>query len=335
MNRELSALLESAGVRPAPAWEEMLLVKNDALLPADPHHDTALGFDLVVLDRGTPRHYCKVRPTDTPGFRRESELRRRLADDDLGTFRVPTASFARGTRIEVQVSPFVAGDTLQSAIVAGDDDRVLSAIRAVIRDLDAIALRARTLTDLMPAHDSMLRLAERAEPSLESVSSGAALEPGARRALGAVLQAAEPVPAIPQHGDLWGRNILLEGDKGWLLDLESFGLSWTPLYDVFHLALTTAWSGAGDGHDDLTTFLSDRRLAAGCRAALVEEARRFGFDAAQCDGLFALYLIEMSADLIRRNAGSTTHAAPFLRALHDLAYLFEGGAVDVLGVTLR
>ena len=45
-------------------------------------------------------------------------------------------------------------------------------------------------------------------------------------------------PAIPQHGDFWERNVLVDGEKLTIIDWEDFGFVFEPFMDVWTFALS-------------------------------------------------------------------------------------------------
>ena len=106
------------------------------------------------------------------------------------------------------------------------------------------------------------------------------------------------LPAGPQHGDFWPRNVL-KVTSGWrVLDFESCGEAATPLFDVFHF-IRGCGESAGGGRGDWI----ERWIEAGTTARpLADEVRSAarGLDIVSIEAALVAYKVKFTATLHRR-----------------------------------
>jgi hypothetical protein len=140
--------------------------------------------------------------------------------------------------------------------------------------------------------------------------------------LAELVRSAPPLPAVPQHGDLWCGNVL-RGRMGWtVVDFEWCGRIVTPLHDTFHL-LRTCWDWRkGSTLDGKAAWIErlDRHPDDGERARRIIAARAavLGMDDAQVGAAFVSYAAEMASRLVQRGWTERTWAA-FVREVEAAA----------------
>ena len=162
--------------------------------------------------------------------------------------------------------------------------------------------------------------------------SSGAVDGTLRRAMDAAAAAAGDVPAVPQHGDLWERNLLLANGRMWAIDFEAYGDVLVPLYDALHLMFTTGWSRAGASASGLDRLRGPDAEAHGCRTLLNDRAAADGLAPEHLDGILLFYLARMAAELRARH-GDDRYSRPYEVELQHAAQSFARGERGLLAAT--
>jgi len=317
VNAELAGLLRETGVTVSPDWRDVIVVQNYAPIPMA--HDPRAGrwagkngFNLVVLSNGTPAWYCKCRTAGDAVLERETAIRSRLAGTRPGALSVPPARIASSHRIAVQAGPFVDATNFGRVLAGLSTTGFADLLRRTARGAaDLASLALRDAADLLHPPATVNLRADAPEP------------------LTAVLAAAGELPARPQHGDLWWRNLLVAHGELWALDFERYGTLWVPLFDDIHLVWTSLSLRDATAACTLERIRSSGPDARACRALLLERAAAEQLTAAQLDGVLVFYLLTMAADL-RTVAGDDRFAAPYLADLGHAATLLAAGKTNLL-----
>jgi len=336
MNAELRSLLERAGVRASARYSDFVVINSDGLLPrpgvlpGEPIINR--GFDLIVLEDGRQRYFGKVRAAVAPHMPHASKVRRALATLETPYLRVPTATFVPGETVSVQLAPFMSGDSLFGHLKDARPAWLTEELRRILPDLHALESHAIEMLDLGVDWATPLDLFSAVEAHFETAVGAAGLAAPQLKVLRDVLRAAGSVRPRPQHGDLWGENILLADGRAWLIDFEAYGQVIVPLYDVLHLGHTSLTASEGEHASGLALLRASHPLAVVVRGAIAASMERNGITRTQLDGLLAFYLIRMSTELIRRSGGRQVYAEPLLRSLRELATALAHGERDLLAL---
>jgi hypothetical protein len=295
------------------------------------------GFNLLLVDgSGRPVFFCKCRDARDAAFAREADVLERLGGADGAPECLPAACGVTDGRARMLVSVYARGKVLRHLVTTMGTAEWESALEGVSRAADALSDAApRVLGPLLERRDS-LDLAAEGAPALATLGA-AALDPDAIAALGRAMAAGGSVAWRPQHGDLWSSNVLRLGERWILLDFERFGLIGVPLYDVVHLARTTAQARvdpkrAWNAPPPLWTplMLGGGADADACRRVLGGAARRHGLGPAAALGAVAYYLSEHAARLAV-NGAPPTLAEPALEEVAAFASALRAhAAVDHL-----
>jgi len=334
VNREVARLLSEAGVSTRVGWQDVIVVQNYAPVPP-PAGFSAVeswnrGFNLVVLDRGAPKHFCKCRPAGNAAMEREVKARMCLQHGGTGGLSVPPARNATGDRIMVQASPFVRGSHYGRVAPKQSADDYLETVRRMMSGLGELADIAQSSGFACTEDSQSIALAEASKESLEHVAGVMRLEGELLEALSHALEEAGRVPARPQHGDFWWRNLLLADRRIWAIDFEHYGLIQVPLYDDLTLLAATAGLRSGHGHDGLEALAGPGVELLGCREALTSRAFSEGLGSSQLDGAVAYYAVHMSSSVHRR--AGPTYAAPHLANVRYIAERLAAGDRHLLFV---
>jgi hypothetical protein len=164
--------------------------------------------------------------------------------------------------------------------------------------------------------------------NVASAARIAGLDSAQRSALEAAVRSAGDVPARPQHGDLWWRNLVMDDGLLWALDFDTYGEVRVPLYDALTLICSTLDLRAGGKGDGVERLLSESDEARGCRAILREQAGADGIHPSQLDGLLVNYLVQVAIDVQRR--GGHTFSAPYKATLRRIAERLASGEHGLL-----
>lgn len=336
MNSKLLRVLRSAGAEPSAlknlGWQQVILTQNEDAIPgcADgSRNSNSRGFNLVLLGRdGLPSHYCKCRPEHDPVLQRETRILKQLWHDPTLRDAIPEAKGAAGEGIQIQLALYTDGVPYSQLIPRLG----LGAWERSVVEISAVAQRvSRGAIDLpgdgAPGPAAPIDLHAAAAEPLDRLREGG-LDPDAARLLAAILRAAAPVNASPQHGDLWPPNIVRER-TGWrLLDFEFFGVVRAPLYDICHLLQTSSAYRAGrsDGHGDpmLGLVAGDRPEGRVIRDVLGLAAKADGLRPAQVAGVVVFYIVDIAARISGRS-GPPEHVRPLLHRVRHVAELVRQG----------
>jgi len=130
---------------------------------------------------------------------------------------------------------------------------------AAPRSEDYDASRLRLLVDLIAGIHSAVRTAEDGAPEryrrmvlepIEVVSDfgqDTSVQEGLAKVRSQVsLDWISSLPVVPQHGDLFSGNLLLDGNQWRVIDWESFGLIDLPCYDLLTLLISLFTQNGGD-----------------------------------------------------------------------------------------
>jgi hypothetical protein len=137
------------------------------------------------------------------------------------------------------------------------------------------------------------------------------------------------LPSVPQHGDLWPRNIMRGENRWWFMDFETCGEVSFPLYDVFHLLRGAARFAPGRGRRSwLRRLAEDEAHLPSLQRSLRGQAQ--GLTSKQVEGALICYLADFSCRLHKRGI-SPKKIAPWLKGLAALPeFLEKKGVGDVL-----
>ena len=340
MNAELSTLLSVAGsawsVQSEFDWSRVVMVQNAASIPAttidnDPQSGVNRGFNLVVLNRrGEPAFYVKCRPAVVGGVGRESRILSALHGDPELSPIVPAVQSSTSVRMQVQVMPYLHGQSLSTLDDALGPAEWREASNGILLTAERIAQRAgaRCPEDLPAA--AAVSIADQGAVALEYLLNiGLSVDDAA--ALHAVTVTAGLVPQHFQHGDLWSANIIKVA-AGWrILDFEQYGVIQVPLFDAFHLVrfapgmrgamLAGRWVNAMLGESTPWAIMS--------RQVIRETAERHRLSEDVINGALAFYLPTMAASLRRRGNPSTVWAPVLLEAQTFARHLRSGGSLKL------
>ncbi|HET9947381.1 MAG TPA: phosphotransferase, partial [Longimicrobiales bacterium] len=214
MNGEWLDLLREVGITEPPDWRDVIVVQNYVRgIARRPDHPWASRFNFVLLEGGSPRHFGKCRPLWDTAVERETAIRACLATCDSGKLRIPAARVAASERIRIQLGPFVAGSQYSRVTLRQSADEFLASVRTALSgagELADLAL-ASGLCETSPG-DS-IELCARAEQPLAFLAGRASFPDRLIDALRRAMADAGALPARPQHGDLWHRNLIVADDQ--------------------------------------------------------------------------------------------------------------------------
>ena len=92
-------------------------------------------------------------------------------------------------------------------------------------------------------------------------------------------------PAVPQHGDLWTANVLVDGEKLTVIDWEDFGYAFEPFMDAWTFVLSLC---ALSGDDDGASLYDRGAIASAAECAIRCYALHLGLPAAVGRDVFPL-----------------------------------------------
>ena len=310
------------------AWSDVAMLRNvGPLVASEPFEGDVIsnrGFNAVVFARGADAsHFLKVRPERHEHFRREVEATVRLSHHRVLGGLVPRSSAFVAGPARVLAQDFVNGVSLDLLLKARHarpwHDLAADVLRAVAPMWKAIA---------EVAVDGSAALAEPALLADLSLLEGLGLSHTSVIELASRLRAAR-LPAQPQHGDFWPRNVLQAEGRWQVLDFENCGEVVLPLYDVFHMVRGCGIAASGNRENWIEAW-----AAAGAQGQpLADEVRRqaAGLDFVGIEAALVSYLVDFAARLHKRGV-SRERTAGRLRELNGLPGLLKGGALRrVLG----
>jgi hypothetical protein len=212
---------------------------------------------------------------------------------------VPEAKGGNYAQWVVQVARFLEGPLLSDWLRARRGEKLEQILIKVLTLSHQLSTTARELANHYRERPlSLTRECEESTAYLGQVT-------GLRRrlaTLGLVLEGIDPVPSCPQHGDLWSRNVIMDRGGWRIIDLELFGDTMVPLYDVFHLLRSQH-----ELHNPkpwVEQLADDDAVGTLSRRIILESSARCGLGSRQIVGCFLHYVLHQAA---------TTHRDP-LRA---------------------
>ena len=325
MNHQIMKLLADTGLPFDVDWQDVIVSlapspTGDAYTDDDDWHG---GFNLVVLDDGIPAYYCKFRPAGDPGLARETRVRQHLRRGTPGGLSVPDVRTASSQAIDVQVTPFIRGSHYGRIVPKQSSDEFLQTVGSVLAGagrLSDVAEETGLVGDPGPAP---IRLAESAAEHLEYITPLMDLSSESHDALVEALAAAGEVPCRPQHGDLWWRNLLVDEDRVWVIDLEDYGALQVPLYDDFTLLTSTIALRSDGTTGDMESLFDDTAESRGCRELVTARAVAEGLNRRQLEGVLAYHVVHR-ASVVHRRAG-VPYADPHLANVRFVADSLASG----------
>jgi len=333
MKRKLHELLVAADpdgklTREIPEDGILILENYGAIPPAvrrSGYYVWNRGFNVVLLGRDdAPRYFCKCRPIADANLERETAVLRALNGDPELRAIVPQASRARDGEVQLQLNEFVPGWPYERALPRLTEWAWVESMGQILAVARMVSTRATNLLpSLLTAPAPLRAAAAHALTELGAVGLAEDVLQGLDRALAR----AGAVPPLLQHGDLWPGNVLWHHGSWRLLDFEVFGIVQTPLYDVCHF-VRTCWS-LREPHAAATTtwvarLASDARDAELCRRTILNEARLLGLEPTQAAGVLAYYVVDVTAQFIRRGTPQVAWA-PLMREVLAAAELLREG----------
>jgi hypothetical protein len=319
MNPEIVGLLERAGVCPAVTWRDVVVTRNFGPVPPPDGSIGVLrnlGFNLIVLEGGSPEHFCKVRPSDYAPLQRETVARASLAGH-TGFLMVPPATYAASEQVAVQVGPFLDGAHYGRVIRAHSSGDCVRSLSQILDGAAALSSFAADGAEVFADASVRVRVSDEAARSLDYATRAVGFDPRELDALSTSLGDVGDVPLRPQHGDFWWRNIVVVDDRPWLIDLEDYGEIRVPLFDDFTMVTSTLRLRRGSRVSGLEALLEEDETAEACRELLASRAESDGVDKAQLDGLLTFHVIHRAYTVQRR--GGPDFAAPYLEQARCLA----------------
>ena len=283
------------------------------------------GFNILLLGRDdVPRYFCKCRPIADANLARETSVLLALNRDPVLRPVVPRTSGARDEEVQLQLSEFMSGEPYERTLPGLTQQAWLESMGQILGVARMVSARATTLLpDLVTAPAPLRVDAADALTRLGAVGVAEDVLGGLDQALAC----AGSVPRLLQHGDLWPANVLWHRGSWRLLDFEIFGIVQTALYDVCHFvrncwilrepqaAATTSW---------VARLASAGRDAELCRHAILGEARQLGLGPTQAAGVLAYYVVDVTAQLIRRGSAQAAWA-PLMREVLAAADVLRAG----------
>jgi len=305
-------------------WSDLTIVRNVGPLvsstPLDGDIISNRGFNaLLAVPRDGPKHFLKVRPARHEPFRREAEATTRLSQHPATNALVPHARTFIAGSARVLAEAFVNGTALDVVIRARRQKAwhmlAVEALRLAPPLWDAIAEVAAPVADTFVGQDGVLSdLA-----LLELLGLDATASSQLARHFCAV-----QLPAWPQHGDFWPRNVLVVAGGWKVLDFEACGEIVLPLYDVFHMIRGCSEAASG-GAGNWLELWAEAGMAARPLSASVRRLSR-GLETTAMEAALVAYLVEFAARLHRRGI-SRERTAGRLQELRALPGLLERGVV--------
>lgn len=330
MNKELTRLIRAVGINEPLEWGQVVVLQNFAPIPVSPRRvgsrASKRGFNFVILKEGRPGYFCKSRPVDHGSLERESRLVRQLAE--LGSERVcvPMARYASSDRMSLQAGDFVDGIPYSRVVGA---ESIRTYLRTVHEIVDWLAAAVQ---EVRADYDDVARsigVAAEASSSVAQLRARLTLEPMEWEGLESALRSAGRVPSLPQHGDLWAENILIDEGRAWVIDFDTFGELHVPLYDEFTLLCSTLDIRLGSPEGSDCALLRSDKAVSKCLELVQERALQLGLEPCQLDGLLVFHLVHRAARIARR--AGPTHGRRHDHALLSVARRLASGQLDLWG----
>lgn len=307
-------------------WSDVMVMMNRG-----PTHDPRAlagnvpsnrGFNGVLFSGGRrPSHFLKVRSATYEGFAREARTTRRVANHEACGHLVPEVMTFVAHPMRALALVYVRGPDLTQVLKGLDPEACLATVSEVLEATSPLWQFAAELT---------ADITDRAGADLEAdltCLNGLGLETRVAEVLRDRL-GQSPLPAIPQHGDFWPRN-LLRGPTGWrILDFETFGTIRQPLYDVLQLLRGTAGPLRPGGGLGWLPRWCEALEAGGDAAGRLRRALAphvDGLTADQVDAAAARYLVTLT---VQQHAKGDPGATRWLlQQMHELPALLDRGLV--------
>lgn len=311
-------------------WSDVVVVRNvGPLLTTAPIEGDVIsnrGFNAILCAAGgPPGHFLKLRPVHHRLFEREAAVTVILSERAGTRSLVPASRTFTVGPARVLAQEFVAGRSLDMLIRTHHrrnwQQGAAQVLGAATPLWEGIAAAAAGAGFERPARVDVAALLT----DLDLLASQG-VEGGAVRSLRARLESAR-LPAVPQHGDFWPRNVLVEA-TGWrVLDFECCGDVMLPLYDVLHFLRGCAEAAEGGLIRASRPWLD----AIGQSPVLLGEFQRLahGLNGEAVEATLAAYLVDFAARLHRRGI-SAGRLEGRLRELEALPATLDGGAVRAL-----
>lgn len=319
------------------AWPRVIQVHNNAPLPVCEHdttdHVVNRGFNLLLLDRrGRATHFCKCRPLHDEATRREGSLLQYLTD--LGTLDdiLPRTRVGVTGQVRVLVSDNADGALLEKAIPGFDERAWTAAVEGTLVSMERITAAAAGWPEAERRDGAPASLGDRLAVGLARLDD-AGVDPAHVAALAEAVDRAPALPSVPQHGDLWGRNVVGHGRGWWIIDLERFGEIDVPLYDAFHLVRTASLAWEPTWRGSFVTLLdAGGRVSSAARRVIARRAAVHGITGAGLAAVYVFYLVDIIGMMLRRAQFSD---AARRRILDEVAELAERSrSPEALAATL-
>jgi hypothetical protein len=303
MNRQIMALLAEAGVSRRVNWRDVVVSlapspSGDAYTDDDEWDG---GFNVVVLDGGAPQYYCKFRPAGDPGLERETRVRVSLRGGMTAPLSIPDVRTATSDTISVQVSPFIRGSHYGRIAPTQSLDEYLQTVGSVLTGAGRLSDVAQQTGIAGSVGGASTNLADSAAEHVAYLAPLLELSSESMQALSEALTTVSDVPSRPQHGDLWWRNLLVDGDRLWVIDLEDYGTVQLPLYDAFTLLSSTIALRVPGASCDMECLFGDSPESQACRGLLTAQADLEGLSRRQLDGVLAYYVTHRASVVHRRS----------------------------------
>jgi len=286
------------------------------------------GFNVLLLGRDdAPRYFCKCRPIADANLERETSVLHALNHDPELRSVVPRTRGARDGEVQLQLSEFMPGRPYEYTLPGMTERAWVESMAQILGVARTVSTRAAHLLPGLLTEPAPVMLRVAAADALTELGAAGVAEDVLQR-LDRGLARAGSVPPVLQHGDLWPANVLWHEGSWRLLDFEIFGIVQIPLYDVCHF-VRNCWSlrepHAAAAATWVARLASDARDADLCRRAILREARNLGLEPAQAAGVLAYYVVDLTAQLIRRGTPRVAWD-PLVREVRAAADLLHGGA---------
>lgn len=332
MRTELLAGIDEALGGGPRRWDDVVVVRNvGPLRTVEPLVGDVIsnrGFNaLLCAAGGAPHHFLKLRPLHHRPFEREAAVTVAIARHAATRHLVPaTQSFVVGPA-RVLAQAYVKGVSLERVIRRRSRRRdwhplATGLLEASLPLFDAISeVVVDRGTDTCPAGAGAASLQGDLD-LLEACGVNGAAIAQLRAALSSL-----QLPAVPQHGDFWPRNVLVV-DGGWrVLDFESCGDVLLPLYDVLHFLRGCVESAQGTPLHGSEDWLQVVRRSKLLLPSFQRAAGSLG--EGQIQGALIAYLTDFAARLIRRGV-APDRLEGRLRELSQLPRVLDSGIVNAL-----
>ena len=250
------------------------------------------GFDLILLDRDQPSKYCKCRIGNFHRLNHEiqmMEIFQRSVASDV----VIQSCGANVGPWTIQSTQYVSGPVFSRWRIGKSQRDINDAIISILEASDRLSVVAQSAGAGFSVKS--IDLQSESRPCVKYLQAEGSEIANASTLL-AWLGEIAPLASQPQHGDLWAENALLEHDQWRIIDLELFGMTSVPLYDVFHMLRThyesiqsTPW----------LLQLTNEQTRKFCHLAIFKVARQQNLSARQVIGSYIYYSLHQAATTLQ------------------------------------